>query len=79
MLWNREVAVSPLMSQNTFIALDSSRFHIRQRQTATVDISFEHASNFVENKVSFRVEERLALIAHQPGAAVCGSLVGSPS
>lgn len=78
-LWNRVVVESPALTEGSFIALDSRRFHIRQRMTATIDLSFEHSDNFTRNAVTCRCEERLALVVAQPYAAILGSFSQSPA
>lgn len=78
-LWNRRVVDSPELNAGTFIALDSRRFHIRQRMNATVDISYEHGTNFTSNLCTIRAEERLAFVVGRADAAVYGSINSSPA
>lgn len=78
-LWNRAVIDSPAMPAGTFLALDSRRFHIRQRMATTIDISYENGTNFQSNLVTIRAEERLAFIIGRTDAAVYGSLTTSPA
>jgi len=78
-LWNRRVVDSPELTTGTFIALDSRRFHIRQRMNATVDISYEHGTNFTSNLCTIRAEERLAFVVGRADAAVYGSINSSPA
>jgi hypothetical protein len=78
-LWGRNLIDSPAMTRGTFMALDSRRFHIRQRMAATVDISYEHASNFSSNLVTIRAEQRLAFVKGRDDAAVTGSFSQSPA
>lgn len=44
------------------------------RQMATVDISFEHGTNFTENEATIRCEERLALAVTRPGSFIYGAI-----
>jgi HK97 family phage major capsid protein len=77
-LWGRTVIPSPAMTTGTFVAYDASRNVIRMRQQATVDVSFEHSSNFTENKATIRAEERLCLVTMHPDSVVFGSFTTSP-
>jgi HK97 family phage major capsid protein len=78
-LWGKAVIPSPAMTTGFFDAYDAGRNVIRQRQMATVDVSFEHASNFTENKATIRAEERLALVTMHPSSVVYGNLTNSPA
>jgi HK97 family phage major capsid protein len=77
-LWGRKVVESPALDEGVFVVLDSKRFHIRQRQDATAELSDSHNLNFTKNLVTCRLEERLCLVVAQPGAAILGSVSQSP-
>lgn len=78
-LWGKAVVESSLLTGSQFVALDSRRFHIRERMTTTVDVSFEHASHYTSNLCCIRAEARLAFIVGREDAAIWGSLVQSPA
>ena len=78
-LWGKQVIPSPAITQGTFLAYDASQNIIRQRQMATVDVSFEHASHFTANLACIRLEERLLLVTMHGDSAVYGSLTTSPA
>lgn len=44
------------------------------RMQATIDISFEHGTNFTENEATIRCEERLALAVKRPASFIYGAL-----
>lgn len=78
-LWAREVIPSAAMPSGSFVAFDASQSVIRQRQMATVDVSFEHKENFTKNLATIRVEERLALVTMHGASVIVGSLSTSPA
>lgn len=73
-IWNKPIVETTAITAGTFLvgafALGAELF---DRQEATVDVSTEHASFFVENKVAIRAEERLALAVYRPASFVAGS------
>jgi hypothetical protein len=58
---------------------DSSKAVVRQRQTTTVEISYEHASNFTSNLGTALAEERFGIQTLRPDAFVTGQLASSPA
>lgn len=74
MLWNAPIVVTTAIASGTFLvgafALGAEIF---DRQEAVVDISTEHASFFVENKVAIRAEERIALAVYRPASFITGA------
>jgi HK97 family phage major capsid protein len=71
--WGRSVVVSNSISPGTFLAGDSSKAEIFDRQDATIDLSREHAENFTKNLVTIRAESRLAIAVLRPTAFLRGT------
>lgn len=58
---------------------DARAAEIRDRMGLTIDISTEDEDNFKYNRVTFRVECRLALVVKRPNAFVYGAFTQSPA
>lgn len=67
-IWGRPVIVTRSMSAGKVLCGDSSKAFICDRQDATIDISFEHASTFIQNAATILAENRVALCVTRPGA-----------
>lgn len=78
-LWGKTVVPSPAITTGYFVAFDNSRCHIRQRMNATVEMSYQHGTNFTSNLVTVLAEERLALVKTPAAAAVYGAFLTSPA
>lgn len=73
------IVVSDQIVSDSFLVGDSSQSALRTRMEAVVDVSFEHGSNFIENRATLRAEERVDLQTLRPDAYVTGSLSFSPA
>ncbi len=74
-LWGKPVITSKAITfGNALVGSFGTAAEIRDRQNATIDISFEHANNFAENKATIRAEERLALAVTWPQSFIYGAL-----
>jgi HK97 family phage major capsid protein len=72
-LWGMDVVVTPAMAQNQFlVGAFQLAAAIWDRSDATVEVSREHASFFIQNLVAILVEERLALTVFRPLALIYG-------
>jgi HK97 family phage major capsid protein len=78
-VYSLQVVPSPAMVGDGFLVGDSSKAIIRQRTTASVEVSYEHASNFVSNLCTILAEERFGIEVLRPDAYVQGSLSSSPA
>jgi HK97 family phage major capsid protein len=74
-VWGRPLVVSSKMAAGSFLVGDFSvaGAELWDRMQSTVEISYEHASNFVTNVASILAEERLCLTVYQSAAFVSGS------
>jgi HK97 family phage major capsid protein len=79
-LWDLPVVETLSISAGTFLvgAFDSAATLI-DRQEVTVEISFEHASNFTANLATVLCEERIGLAVQIPTAFIHGSFSQSPA
>lgn len=68
MLWGLKCIPSIHMTSGKGLVCDMSKVHIREREGAVVSISESHSDDFVRNKLTLRVETRLASVIHQAGA-----------
>lgn len=74
MVWGLPVVESDSMTAGTFlVGAFNTGAVIVDRMQATIDISFEHASNFIENKATIRCEERIGLAVTRPSSFIYGS------
>jgi HK97 family phage major capsid protein len=73
--WGLPLVVSSKMAAGSFLVGDFSTAgcELWDRMQSTVEISYEHASNFVLNVASLLCEERLALTIYQASAFVSGN------
>jgi HK97 family phage major capsid protein len=78
-VYGLQVLPSPAMLGDGFLVGDSSKAVVRQRQATTVEISFEHASNFTSNLATALAEERFGIQSLRPDAFVTGTLASSPA
>lgn len=73
-IWGRPVVETTAMPSGHFLvgafAMGAILF---DRMTATIDISFQHGTNFTENEATILAEERLALGVIRPAAFRYGS------
>jgi HK97 family phage major capsid protein len=79
-MWDLPVVESFSMTAGTFLvgAFDTAATLI-DRQEVTVEVSYEHASNFVQNLATVLCEERIGLAVQMPTAFVHGSFSTSPA
>ena len=79
-IWGLPVVESDSISAGTFLvgAFDSAVTLI-DRMATTVDISFEHASNFTANLATVLCEERIGLAVRVPTAFITGTFSKSPA
>ena len=72
-LWGLPVVSSFAISESQFlVGAFKMAAQIWDRQDATVEISREHASFFIQNMVAILCEERLALTVYRPAALIYG-------
>lgn len=73
-IWGKQVVESDSIASGYFLvgAFQIGAFLV-DRELATVDISFESGTNFVENEATIRCEERIALALVRPTAFVYGA------
>jgi HK97 family phage major capsid protein len=57
-----------------FIIGDWSRTNMLNRETLNIELSYDDANNFTQNKVSIRVEERIGLVTYRPKAFLKGDV-----
>lgn len=75
-LWNLPVVSSSEMPPTEFlVGAFPPNAALFDRETASVDVSYENEDDFVRNLVTLRCEERVALAIYRPQAFVKGSLV----
>jgi HK97 family phage major capsid protein len=69
------VVPTPAIPVNNFLvgAFDSAA-QIFDRMDVEILLSSEHGSNFTNNEVTVRCEERLALAVKRPAALITGTL-----
>jgi HK97 family phage major capsid protein len=79
-MWNMRAVVSDQLTADQFLVGDSTAALIRPRSEAVIDVSDSHASNFIQNKLTLRAEERCVLQKLRPDAFVYrGSTATSPA
>jgi len=68
-LWGLPVAVTPAIAAGTaLVGAFQSAAQVLQRKGLTVEATNTNEDDFVNNRVTFRAEERLALAVYRPGA-----------
>jgi HK97 family phage major capsid protein len=79
-IWGLPVVESFSISAGTFLvgAFDSAATLI-DRQEVTVEISFEHSSNFTANLATILCQERVGLAVEVPTSFIHGSFSSSPA
>jgi HK97 family phage major capsid protein len=79
-IWNLPVVESDAMTSGTFLvgAFDTAAVLI-DRQATSVEISYEHASNFTANLATILCEERIGLAVGVPTAFISGTFNTSPA
>lgn len=75
-LWGRRIVTTLAMTQNQFLAGNFRQSaQIFDREDANVVVSTENEDDFVNNRVTILVEERLALADYRPEARIKGAFV----
>jgi HK97 family phage major capsid protein len=77
--YSLQILPSPAITGGAFLVGDSSKAIIRQRESTSVALSYEHASNWTSNLVTALAEERLGIQVLRPDAFVTGTLASSPA
>jgi HK97 family phage major capsid protein len=80
-LWGAPVVDTSIMTKGYFLVGSGSArcAEIRDRMGVIVEMSTEDSDNFRYNRVTFRVESRLALVVKRPNSLVYGALTQSPA
>jgi HK97 family phage major capsid protein len=78
-LWGRPVAVTNSLTSGTFLVGSSATALIRDRLEAIVEVSENVGTDFLNNMVVIRAEERLCLQVMRPGAWITGVFTSSPA
>jgi len=79
-VWGLPVVESDSITPGTFLTGSFARAaELVDRMAATVEISFEHASNFTSNLATVLCEERVGLAVKKPGAFIKGTFASSPA
>jgi HK97 family phage major capsid protein len=74
-LWGLPVVMTSEMAVGTFlVGAFPPNATLFDRESPSVDISYENEDDFVKNLVTIRAEERIALAVYRPQAFVTGSL-----
>lgn len=74
-VWQMHVVSSPSQTPGQFLIGDFSQCgYIADRWLARVEIATQNEDDFIRNLVTFRAEERIALVTTQPGALRKGTL-----
>lgn len=77
-LWRLPVVTTQAIGQDTFLAgAFSLAAQIFDRMAVEILVSTENGTDFEENMVSIRAEERLALAVYRPEALIYGSVSGA--
>jgi HK97 family phage major capsid protein len=72
-IWGLPTVVTRAMPAGNFVCADFRQGLIADRMDATVDASMEHASNFIENKITLLGEFRAALCVLRTSAFLRGT------
>ena len=76
MPWGMKIVETLEVPQGSFlVGAFNLASQIFDRESATVDISEHNENNFVTNKVTIRVEERLAFAVYRPEAIIKGTFI----
>ncbi len=78
-LWGRPVVVTNNITAAHFLAGNSMKAQIRDREGVNIEISTEHSDYFIKNMVAIRCEGRLALVVRRPASYIYGTLDTSPA
>ncbi len=78
-LWGRPVVVSNNITATHFLAGNSVKAQIRDREGVNIEISTEHSDYFIKNMVAIRCEGRLALVVRRPASYIYGTFDTSPA
>ena len=73
-LWGLPVVVTNSISAGTFLIGTSMGAEIKDREQASVAVSYEEGNNFTKNMVTVLAEERIALCVYRTEAFLTGSL-----
>lgn len=68
-------STSASLPVGNFVVGDWNRANFLTRESLTVDISYDDATNFTDNKVTLRVEESVGLAVYHPQAFLKGTTV----
>ena len=73
--WGLPVVATPAIAANSFlVGAFESAAQIFDRLELEILMSTEHGSNFTNNEITIRAEERLALAVKRPAALITGTL-----
>ena len=78
-LWGRPVVVTNNITAGYFLAGNSVKASIRDREGVNIEISTEHSDYFIKNMVAIRCEGRLALVVRRPASYIYGAFSTSPA
>lgn len=79
-LWGLPVVESDSITAGTFlVGAFATAAEIVDRQAVSVEISYEHSTNFTSNLATILCEERVGLAVKRPDAFVTGSFTTSPA
>jgi len=67
------IYMTTALGANNFLVGDWNQAELKMKNDINVAISNEHGTNFTQNLVTIRVEERLGLAVYQPASFVYGS------
>lgn len=78
-LWGLPIYTTPVMTQGNFLLGQfPGNSALFDRETTTVEIAFQNEDDFVNNLVTIRAEERVALAWFVPQAFACGPFTVPP-
>jgi len=79
-VWGLPVVESDSITTGTFlVGAFNSAAYLVDRQATSIEISFEHDTNFTKNMATILCEERIGLAITKATAFIRGSFVASPS
>lgn len=79
-VWDLPTVESDSIPQGTFlVGAFNTAADLIDREQVSVDISFEHANNFTENKATILCEERIGLAVEKAAAFIKGTFTTSPA
>jgi HK97 family phage major capsid protein len=79
-VWGLPVVESDTIAAGTFlVGAFGSAVELVDRMQSSIDISFEHNTNFTQNLATLLCEERVGLAVRVPGAFIKGSFASSPA